>query len=254
MEFNSYSYLLALLPSISIFWALPVPARRWYVLALSLAFYASWGVEFAWLPLAICSGVFWCARRMAVEPEQGRRWLLAGIGFVLAVLCYFKYRGFFLDNLGALLSRLGHAPASTAVAVALPLGISFYSFEAISFLIDSRQGRVKNPRFWDLALFVLYWPHLVAGPIVRVRELVPQFSFSKKFDLALFALGLDRLLWGLVQKSVFSNSLGAWVDEGFLPRAAQSNTTIDNWALAVAFGLQIYFDFASYSNMAIGTS
>ncbi len=254
MEFNSYSYLLALIPAISIFWALPVAARRWYVLALSLAFYASWGLQFAWLPLVICGGVFWCARRLAAEPENGRRWLLTGIGFVLTVLCYFKYRGFFIDNVAGLLARFGQAPAATAASVALPLGISFYSFEAISFLIDSRQGRVKNPRFWDLALFVLYWPHLVAGPIVRVRELVPQFTFSKKFDLAMFTLGVDRLLWGLVQKTVLSNSLGGWVDEGFLARAAQSNTTIDNWAMATAFGLQIYFDFASYSNMAIGTA
>jgi len=254
MEFNSYSYLLALFPAIAIFWALPVPARRWYVLALSLAFYASWGVELVWLPLAICGGVFWCARRLAAEPDHERRWLWGGIAFVLGVLGYFKYRGFALDNLVGLLARFGHAQPATAVSFALPLGISFYSFEAISFLIDTRQGRVKNPRFWDLALFVLYWPHLVAGPIVRVRELVPQLTFSKKFDLQVFATGLDRLLWGLVQKNVLSNSLGGWVDEGFLPRSAHLNTTIDNWAMAVAFGLQIYFDFASYSNMAIGTA
>jgi len=256
VEFNSYSYLLALIPVVALFWALPPVARRWYVLVLSLGFYASWGATYAFLPIAICGAVFWCAHRMlaAGETPAGRRWFLGGIAFVLIVLSYFKYANFFLDNFARLIRMFGAEPGWGAVQVALPLGISFYSFEAISFLIDSRQGRVKKPAFLDMSLFVLFWPHLVAGPIVRVRELVPQFSFSKKFDASMLALGLDRLLWGLVQKNVFANPLGSWVDDGFRPAATASLSTIDGWALAVAFGLQIYFDFASYSNMAIGTA
>ncbi|MEO7651181.1 MAG: MBOAT family O-acyltransferase, partial [Bryobacteraceae bacterium] len=145
-------------------------------------------------------------------------------------------------------------PLLAAAALALPLGISFYSFEAISYLMDVRQGRVGKTSFTDLCLFVVFWPHLIAGPIVRVRELIPQFQFQKKFELARLTGGLDRLLWGLVQKNVVANSLGSWVDEGFIAKTAKLNSTVDNWFLAVAFGLQIYFDFNAYSNMAIGTA
>ena len=136
----------------------------------------------------------------------------------------------------------------------LPLGISFYSFEAISYLIDTRQGRVKKVTATDLFMFVMFWPHLIAGPIVRVRELVPQLAFKKRFESIMLLKGLDRLIWGLVQKNLLANNIGSWVDEGFLPRSAGLNTTVDNWFLAFGFGLQIYFDFASYSNMAIGTA
>ena len=186
--------------------------------------------------------------------EERRGWLRAGTAFVLFTLGFFKYQHFFMDNLNALLVSLGRSPAGTGLALALPLGISFYSFEAISYLIDVRQGRVKNLSFTDLYLFLMFWPHLMAGPIVRFRELAPQLKFSRQFDLAMFLRGMDRLIWGLVQKNLFANNLGSFVDEGFLPRTAHANTMIDNWFLALAFGLQIYFDFAAYSNMAIGSA
>ena len=124
----------------------------------------------------------------------------------------------------------------------------------MSYLLDVRQGRVKEVRYLDLLLFVLFWPHLMAGPIVRVRELVPQLSFDKAFDGEFFTQGMSRIMVGLVQKNVFANSLGGWVDEGFVAKIARANSTLDAWALAVAFGLQIYFDFAAYSNIAIGSA
>ena len=138
--------------------------------------------------------------------------------------------------------------------VVLPLGISFYSFEAVSYLFDSQQGRVSSTSFLDLALFIMFWPHLIAGPIVRVRELVPQLKFDRKFEIGFVLQGLDRVVWGLVQKNVFANSIGPWVDNGFVPGAAPLNTALDNWFLAAAFGLQIYFDFAAYTNIAIGSA
>ena len=100
----------------------------------------------------------------------------------------------------------------------------------------------------------MFWPHLIAGPIVRFRELAPQFTFKKTFDMAMLTRGLDRFILGIAQKNLIADSLGSFVDDGFATQLAQANTTIDNWFLAVAFGLQIYFDFASYSNMAIGVA
>jgi alginate O-acetyltransferase complex protein AlgI len=255
MQFNSYSYLLLLAMAIVVFWGLPVGWRRGYVIVLSIVFYASWDVAYVALPLGLSVAAFWCAGRMLLDaPEARGRWLRIGAAMVLATLFFFKYQGFVLENVNFLLAAWGRSPVRTSLGLALPLGISFYSFEAVSYLIDARQGRIKNRNFTDLYLFLMFWPHLMAGPIVRFRELAPQLRFDRKFEIGMLVRGLDRLIWGLVQKNVIANSLGAFVDEGFLPKTAHLNSMADNWFLAVAFGLQIYFDFAAYSNMAIGSA
>ncbi len=254
MQFNSYSYLLLLLVSVLLFWNLPVRLRHTYVVILSILFYASWNVYCLTIPMIICVIVF-CSSRMIREGGfAGRRGLWAGIGAIVAILGIFKYGHFVAENLSTLTTWLGLEPFPLAWRLALPLGISFYSFEAISYLLDTRQGRIKSSSFRDLFLFIMFWPHLIAGPIVRTRELIPQLKFDKPFESRFVYSGLDRLLLGLVQKNVIANTIGGWVDEGFLPKAAVLNTTIDNWALAVAFGIQIYFDFAAYTNMAIGVA
>lgn len=139
------------------------------------------------------------------------------------------------------------------VGATVPIGISFYSFEAISYLFDLRQKRLAEPRFHELALYLLFWPTVVSGPILRGREFFPQLAFDAPLDARLFVSGIDRILWGLVQKNVVANTLGHWVGVAFASdRGAWS--TLDAWTAAVAYGLQIYFDFAAYSNMAIGSA
>jgi alginate O-acetyltransferase complex protein AlgI len=146
------------------------------------------------------------------------------------------------------------SPVEAVIALALPMGISFYSFDAIAYLIDVRQGRVTSRRFSDVFLLLMFWPQVISGPIVRFRELIPQLAFKKQFELSMLQRGLDRLIWGLVQKNLIANSLASFVDEGFLPQTVHANTMLDNWFLAIGFGLQVYFDFAAYTNMAIGSA
>jgi D-alanyl-lipoteichoic acid acyltransferase DltB (MBOAT superfamily) len=254
MQFNSYSYLLALLIAVPLFWYLPVRFRRNYILALSFAFYATWNFYFLLLPILMCLIAFWSSRRIRVGGSVSGRALWLGIAAIVLILGIFKYGRFVVENLNVLIGWMGVATVPLAWSLALPLGISFYSFEAISCLLDARQGRVKSASFGDLLLFIMYWPHLIAGPIVRTRELIPQLKFDRPFETRFLYSGVDRLLVGLVQKNLIANTIGPWVDDGFLAKAAALNTTIDNWALAVAFGIQIYFDFAAYSNMAIGAA
>ncbi len=233
MQFTSYSYLLLLFPAVGGYWALPARFRAAYVLALSLLFYAAWKPLYVLAPLLICAVINTCGHKvLALPPDGKRRWMWCGIVFVLLILCLFKY----------------------GAASAMPLGISFYSFAAIGFLVDARQGRIKAFSRSDIALFLTFWPNIVSGPIVRFRELIPQFRAHRTFELAMLLRGMDRLIWGLAQKNLIANNIAWWVDEGFRPQAAHLNTTLDNWALAVGFGLQIYFDFAAYSNMAIGSA
>src|SRR5580658_6069604 len=254
MQFNSYSYLLLLLPIVVVFWIFPSSWRRWYVLSVSLLFYATWNPLFVFVPIGICSSTYLFARMTQVDTRRARAWMWIGITLVLAALSFFKYRSFVVGNLSAWLAALGIFHRVWVVAIMFPLGISFYSFEAISYLVDVRQKRLSKLDFLDLCLFICFWPHLIAGPIVRARELIPQLKFDVEFEPDFVVRGLDRIIWGLVQKNLIANSIAGWIDTGFMPNMALLDTTIDNWFLAVAFGLQIYFDFAAYSNMAIGTA
>ena len=254
MQFNSYSYLLLLIAVVPLFWLLPMGWRRAYVMLLSFGFYATWNPYFIILPLAVCGVAFAAGGPILKGGSGSGRALWSGVGAIIAILVFFKYGRFITENITALLHGFDPSAATTIWRIALPLGISFYSFEAISYLLDLRQGRLKTVGFGDLCLFIAFWPHLIAGPIVRTRELIPQLKFNRAFDTRLIYEGLDRLLLGLAQKNLIANTIGAWVDDGFVPNFASTNTTIDNWALAVGFGIQIYFDFSAYSNMAIGTS
>jgi alginate O-acetyltransferase complex protein AlgI len=253
MALNSSLYLVSLVVAITTFWLLPGSARRAFVLLASLAFYATWGIVFVWLPLFVAFIVYICGRQIQANASKAKPWMSLGIGCVLAFLIVFKYRGFLLSSF-VFLHTLPSPHASLLTSVAFPLGISFYTFEAIGYLIDVRQGRVKMPAFLDLCLFFLFWPNILAGPILRARELVPQLGFREPFETQFVFDGLDRLIWGLVQKTAIANVLGTWVDRGFAPTATGAPPTLDSWFLAIAFALQIYFDFAGYTNMAIGTA
>jgi alginate O-acetyltransferase complex protein AlgI len=253
MQFNSFSYLIFLVAAVVAYWLLPARFRRVFVLGASLAFYASWGLIFVAVPILVCCLVYLSSRLMESEPRRIRTWMWLGIGAVLAILAFYKYRDFVLVNLIAVLSSFWPRPITFARTVAMPLGISFYTFEAIAYLIDVRQKRVKRPGFLDLLLFFLFWPNITSGPIVRARELLPQLGFKSKFEPRFVFEGIDRLIWGLVLKNVLANTLSFWVSAGF---SAKGNalSTIDGWFLAIGFGLQIYFDFAGYSNIAIGAA
>jgi alginate O-acetyltransferase complex protein AlgI len=254
MQFNSFSYLAFLLVSVVVYWMLSERLRRPFVLAASLAFYATWGIPFVVVPLFVSVLVFVLGRWMAAEPGKATRWMWIGISCLLTLLAFFKYRDFVLVNVNTLIAWMAAQPITFAKSVALPVGISFYTFEAIGYLIDIRQGRVRPTTFMDLCLFFLFWPNVMSGPIVRARELVPQLKFRLKFEPRFAFEGLDRLVWGLVQKNAVANLLGIWVNKGFSLKVIGAPSTIDGWFLAIAFGLQIYFDFAGYSNMAIGAA
>jgi alginate O-acetyltransferase complex protein AlgI len=253
MAFNSITYLGFLFVVVLAHWLLPVRLRRGLVLLASMTFYASWNLMFVGLPLVVAGVVFVCGRWIQADPPTAKKWMRIGVAGLLALLVAFKYRLFLAANLGYLGVQLGTTPFSLATSIVFPMGISFYTFEAIAYLIDVRQGRVKMPGFLDLCLYFFFWPNILSGPIVRARELMPQLQFDRVFEPRFIFDGFDRIIWGLVQKNVIANVLGIWVDRGF---AVQSPvpSALDGWFLAIAFGLQIYFDFAGYANLAIGAA
>ena len=254
MTFNSVPYLALLAMAAVVYWMLPPRFRKVFVFVVGVTFYGSWGIAFVWLPLLIAGIVYIVGRQIMRGPVATKSWLRIGISCLLALLIFFKYREFVVTNLNLLGIPIGAGRTSFITSIAFPAGLSFYTFEGIAYLIDLRQGRVKMPSFVDLCLFFFFWPNVLSGPIVRARELMPQLNFEKTFEARFVFGGMDRIIWGLVQKNVVANLLGTWVDRGFLQNGAVIPTTVDGWCLAIAFALQIYFDFAGYSNLAIGTA
>jgi alginate O-acetyltransferase complex protein AlgI len=253
MPFNSAPYLVFLALAVAVYWLLRPRFRRVFVLLASLVFYASWSFVFVAIPVFMAGLVYVFGTCIQADTARAKRWSRLGIVCVLVPLIFFKYRVLLLANLTWLTILFGAHHLSWASTIALPVGISFYTFEAIAYLVDVRQGRVAMPKFMDLCLFFLFWPNIVSGPIVRARELVPQLSFRKPFEARFVFEGLDRVIWGLVQKNVIANILGIWVNKGFAQTSSRPST-LDAWFLAIAFGLQIYFDFAAYTNLAIGAA
>ncbi len=254
MPFNSVSYLLFLAFAVTLYWVLPARFRRAFVMLVSILFYASWGMVFLWVPLLVAALVFLFGWLIQSDGPHMRIWLRLGISGLLILLAFFKYRTFLLNIVWPTKSLLVSHPHFAVTALAFPMGISFFTFEAIAYLIDVRQGRSKMPGFLDLCLFFFFWPNILSGPIVRARELVPQLKFQKVFETRFLFEGLDRIVWGLVQKNVISNLLAISVDRGFVQTPLAHLVTLDSWFFAVSFGLQIYFDFAGYTNLAIGTA
>jgi len=216
-------------------------AQVWLV-AASLFFYGFWRPAF--LPLLVGSILanYFIGRRLT--GAGGKAWLVVGLVGNLGLLAYFKYRGFF--------AALAGFPG---LAVILPLGISFFTFQQIMFLVDKFRGDVpeKTPLL-DYACFVAFFPHLIAGPIVRPRDIIPQFQALRPLEnfAGRVTDGLEIFLLGLAKKIVLADSFAKFSDPGFAAAVQHPLTLIEAWTALLAYALQIYFDFSGYSDMAIG--
>lgn len=259
MLFNSVEFIYLFLPvALFIFFMLSryshLASLIWLLLG-SLFFYAQQSVGFVpVLAASICMNyaVSMMTHRLAPQ-SKARKWvLMSAIGANLLYLFYFKYFTFFVDNLNAtgLVALAGRE-------IALPLGISFFTFTQIAFLVDSYEGKAHEAKFANYALFVSYFPHLIAGPILHHKEMMPQFSRSSTFRLSLdnMGVGLTIFFMGLFKKVMLADELSGHV-HGVFDAAAQGArlTTIEAWSGALFYALQIYFDFSGYSDMAIGLS
>jgi alginate O-acetyltransferase complex protein AlgI len=258
MLFNSPQFLLIFLPgALAGFFLLArrsqILAASWLVIA-SLAFYAAWDVRFVSLLLASAAFNYMMGRTIgkSAGSASSKPLLVVAIVVNLAVLAVFKYADFFLATVNDLAGT--HLPLAHIV---LPLGISFFTFTQIAFLVDVSRGITAEYNRVHYLLFVTYFPHLVAGPILHHKQMMPQFEDSRtyRFDAGAFAEGFSILLIGLAKKVVIADSLAPFV--GPLFDAADKHVVVtffETWGAALAYTIQLYFDFSGYSDMAIGLS
>ena len=257
MIFNSVTYLLFLSLVVCLFWVLPQRARLWMILVASLIFYGFWRPEFLVVLLLSAGLDFFAAQRVedSADDSVRMRWLLFSMMVNLGLLLYFKYLFFFIDNAVATLHFLGYKDIQApALSIVLPLGISFYTFQTISYTVDVYRKIIRAEKDFVLyGCFVAFFPQLVAGPILRGGELLHQLSARSQFRLETFVSGLRRILIGLFLKVVLADNIAPLVDFGFDQPVADLSA-IDVLTLAFLFGFQIYFDFAAYSHIAIGSA
>lgn len=261
MLFNSYPFILLFLPTtLLVFFLLAKFTHRLaaaWLAAASIFFYGWWNPIYAFLLLASIGlnyafGVRLARLHTAGRDVQAGHLLAVAVAANLLLLCYYKYANFFLDNVGKLVG----SPLNLAEIV-LPLGISFFTFTQIAFLVDARRGEAKEYSLIHYCLFVTYFPHLIAGPILHHGEMMPQFRTAATYRVKWenFAVGFTIFLIGLYKKTVLADGVAEFVGPTFDAAASgMMLTPLNAWGAALAYTFQIYFDFSGYSDMAIGLS
>lgn len=256
MLFCTEKFLIFFLVVFSAYWATPWPrARVWVLLGASYYFYASWNAQLARLIFLTTICDYFIARGMEATAFPWRRRLLLLVSIVgnLGVLCYFKYANFFLDSLRQALESVGASSSIPVLSVILPVGISFYTFEAISYTTDVYRGKIPAERNLDhFLLFILFFPHLVAGPIVRGSDFLPQVRRPKRLTWTRFGVGGRLIVLGLFKKMAIADRMALLVDPVFASPADYESAVV--WMAAVAYSIQIYCDFSGYSDIALGTA
>lgn len=256
MLFCTREYLVFFVAVIAVYWLAPWRAVRvWLLLGASFYFYACWNRWLACIVLATSVMDYVVARGMDATDRQPLRRLLLILSLVmnLGLLVYFKYANFFLDSLRDSLRAAGVQTWSWSLEVILPVGISFYTFEAINYTVDVYRRRIRAERnITHFVLFILFFPHLVAGPIVRAKDFLPQVRRRKKWDWARVHLGMQFLLMGLFKKMAVADQMAQFADPVFADATAFRSSAV--WMGVIAYAIQIYCDFSGYSDLAIGSA
>lgn len=256
MLFNSPLFVVFFFFVFCLYWALR--ARRpqnALLLVASYVFYGAWSWKFLALLTATTLIDYTCGRLIARASTQPRKrvWLLASAILNLGILATFKYAGFFLREAVELIELLGFQANVRALEIILPVGISFYTFQSLSYVIDVYRGKVQATRDpLDYALYVAFFPQLVAGPIERATRLLPQFQKARVWSSAAFESGLQLMIWGLFKKIVIADNLAPYVDAVYADPAAFSGGVLLTATLFFAF--QIYCDFSGYTDTARGAA
>lgn len=252
MIFHSLAFVVFFLIVVIVYWRLPHREQNLLLLGASYIFYGWMQPWFVLVMLASTTVDFWAGRRMEDDPPNKKRYLAASLIVNLGMLGFFKYFNFFIDNVQAAFASIGISVGLPTLSIILPAGISFYTFQALSYTIDIYKGEMharRNPI--DFALFVAFFPHLVAGPIMRAQNLLVQVERPRTFSDDAARSGLVLMAWGFFKKLVVADNVAVIANRVF---AHEAPTFEILWAGVFAFGIQIYADFSAYSDIARGVA
>ena len=255
MNFATLTFALFLGLVFLVYWRLPRRGQSAWLLLASYVFYGWWDYRFC--ALMLVSSVVDYAVGLSLErvAQQYKRRILLGISLAvnLGMLGFFKYFNFFRDNLMQAASQIGWHMDAVTLDIVLPVGISFYTFQTMSYTIDVYRGHLKpTSAFIDYMAYVSFFPQLVAGPIERATSLLPQFLSERSFDFSEACDGLRRILWGLAKKLILADNLAIVVNQVYGDPGAYSESKLI--FATVCFAFQIYCDFSAYSDIATGTA
>ena len=256
MLFNSLTFVVFYLVVFTLYWLIRARTpQNVLLLAASWIFYGAWSWKF--LLLLIASTVLDYACGLLIEqapnPRRKRAWLILSVAGNLTFLATFKYLGFFVTEFAELLERLGFNASVPVLEIVLPVGISFYTFQTIGYVVDVYRGKVPAARsILDYALYVAFFPQLVAGPIERAGNLLPQFRKPRVWNTPNFESGLQLAVWGLFKKIVIADNLAPYVDTVYADPGAYSGAVLST--ATVFFAFQIYCDFSGYTDTARGVA
>lgn len=256
MQFDSYIYALFLPLVFAGFWLLRKKLlwQNLFLLAASYIFYGWWDWRFLGLIIITSATTFFSG--LIIKNDHSKRskaWLALNLIINLGILATFKYFNFFKDSFADILRLFGANPNWPTLGIMLPVGISFYTLQAISYSFDVYNGKTQPTRnVVAFFVYIAFFPQLVAGPIERARNLLPQFLKTKNFDYYNAVIGMRQILWGLVKKLVIADNLAGHVDNLLYHPSVMSASSII--MAAVLFAFQIYTDFSGYSDIAIGSA
>jgi alginate O-acetyltransferase complex protein AlgI len=259
MLFNSALFFGFLIVILTLYWLTPwLKIQKALLILSSAVFYGAWDWRFLGLLIFVIVSVYGAHRLILVSRTSGndrraRRYLQLCLGLQLLVLAFFKYFNFFEDNLFSFLGWFGFNHSEPLLRIILPVGISFYTFHAITLAVDTYRGNVSNRvGLGDVALYISFFPQLVAGPIVRATVFIPQLTSRRIVNGQDMVAALQAIVTGFLYKVAFSDTIAPFVDQVFQKPGSFSGGTL--FAAALGFYAQIYFDFNGYSLIAIGVS
>jgi alginate O-acetyltransferase complex protein AlgI len=250
--FHSLDFVVFFAAVVALYWRL---THRWQNILLLVASYFFYGYVHPWFLILIATSTvidYLSARGMERWPARKRAFMGLSILSNFGMLGFFKYFNFFIANLHAVLAAAGVGVGLPVLRVLLPVGISFYTFQAMSYTVDVFRGELRARRsLLDVAVFISFFPHLVAGPIQRASYLLPQVEGERRFSLPKAASGFDLMVWGFFKKLVIADNVGVIANKVF----ALSDPSFEVlWSGVFAFAIQIYADFSAYTDIARGAS
>jgi len=252
MIFHSLDFLVFFVVVVSLYWRLPHRGQNILLLAASYVFYGWVHPWFVILMLASTTVDYWAGQRMEDDPARKKAYLYASLAVNLGMLGVFKYYNFFIENVRELLAGVGLTVSPPLLELVLPAGISFYTFQALSYTVEVYWGHMRARRnAVDFALFVAFFPHLVAGPIMRATNLLVQVERPRVWNVDRARDAVMLVVWGFFKKLVVADNVGIIANRVFSHEDPSFEML---WAGVFAFGLQIYADFSAYSDIARGTA